>query len=119
MERVDEASPALKVLVWMGVVVASGVAGLIVVGVAYDEFMDCSNPEIHQSADTAFGWVVAFAASVLPVAVAAWLSGGLRRRLPAVAIAVALLSLVAWSWVLKADCEWYPAAMPAEAVFLL
>ena len=111
MERVDETSPLLKVLVWLGAVVASGVSGVIVVGVAYDEFMDCSNPELHQSADTAIGWMVAFAASVLPVVVAIWIAGGPRRRLSVAAFAVALLSLAVWSWVLDADCEWYVAGV--------
>lgn len=69
--------------------------------------MDCSNPEIHESANTAFGWTVAIVASALPVAVAALLAGGLRRKLPAIATAVALLGLVVWWWALDSDCEWY------------
>jgi hypothetical protein len=106
MERVGEASTASKVTVWLGAVIASGIAGLIVVGVAYDEFMDCSNPEIHESANTTLGWAVALAASALPVAAAIWLAGGLRRRLSAVALVVALLSLAVWGWALNANCEW-------------
>lgn len=103
----EEAAPWPKVLIWLGAVIASGVAGLIVIGGAYDEFLDCSNPEIHESADTALGWTVAFVASALPVAVAIWLAGGLRRTLPAVALGVAVLSLVVWRWLLVANCEWY------------
>lgn len=110
MERISEASPALKVPIWLGAVAASGVVGLLLVGATYDEFMDCSNPEIHESANTSLAWTVAVLASALPVAVSIWLAGGLWRKLPALALAVALLSLGLWRWLLDAGCEWYAAA---------
>ncbi len=97
----------LQVFVWLASAVVVGGAGFLLVGATYDEFMDCSNPEIHESANTTFGWTVAAAASALPVAVATWLAGGLRRELPALAIATAMLSMVIWWWMLDKDCEWY------------
>jgi hypothetical protein len=100
-------SPRLQVLVWLASAVVAGVAGLFVVGATYREFMDCSNPELHESANTTFGWTVAVVASALPVAVATWLAGGPWRKLPALAFAIALLSLAVWWWMLDADCEWY------------
>ncbi|WP_421120765.1 hypothetical protein ACE2AJ_05535 [Aquihabitans daechungensis] len=118
MERMGAASPVAEIGIWLGAVLVSGVAGLVVLGVTYDEFLDCSNPEIHESANTTLGWTIAFVASALPLAVATWLAGGLRRGLTIVALVVALLSLGFWQWVLDADCEWYATGGPAGAPIL-
>lgn len=107
MRRTATWSPVARVLVWLASVALFGCIGLVLVGTVYPEFADCSNPEIHQSANTTFGWAVAIVTAALPVAVAVWLAGGLWRRLPAVALAVALVTLVLWQWILDADCEWY------------
>lgn len=106
MQRGGEVSPGAQVLLWLASVVVTGVAGLVVVGSTHDEFLDCSNPEIRESADTALGWIVAVVASALPVAVAVWLVGGVRHGLPALALGTALVSLGVWWWLLDATCEW-------------
>lgn len=49
---------------------------------------------------------VAGVASALPVASAARLAGGLWHKLPAFAVATALLSLGVWFWMLDRDSEW-------------
>ncbi len=107
MRPPDGAPPTLPVLGWLASVVIAGGLGLLVLGATYDEFLDCSNPEIHESADTTFGWAIAVVASALPVGVACWLAGGPRRPLTALALATALVSLGIWWWLLDADCEWY------------
>ena len=107
MRRSIGDAPALQVAGWLASVVVFGGGGLLLVSATYRELMDCSNPELHQSANTTLGWIVAIVASAAPVAVAVWLAGGVRRTLPAWALAVALASLAIWWWMLDADCEWY------------
>lgn len=71
-------------------------------GRIYDDFMDCSVKEIHESANTPLGWAIAGAASLVPVVVAA--SHG-NRRLTVVALVVAAAELVVWWWAFTAgDC---------------
>lgn len=103
-------APALQVAGWIASVVVAGGGGLLILSATYQEFMDCSNPELHQSANTTLGWTVATVASAAPVGVSVWLAGGVGRRLPALALAVALASLAIWWWILDADCEWYSVA---------
>lgn len=107
MQRPIGDAPTLQVAGWLASVVVAGGGGLLLLSATYQEFMDCSNPELHQSANTTLGWTVAIVASAAPVAIAVWLAGGVRRKLPAWALAVALASLAIWWWMLDADCEWY------------
>ena len=98
----------VRVWLWFVMAVVCGVAGVVVLGRLYDEFLDCSNPEIHERANTPLGWSVAVIASIIPVAVAIRLAGRVRHRLVLLAVAAAALALATvWPWVLDPRCEWY------------
>ncbi len=72
----------------------------------YDEFLDCSNPEHHESANTPLGWSVAVLATILPLAVAALLRP-LQRRLMIAAVLVASIQIPSWVWALNpSGCDW-------------
>lgn len=71
-----DAEPLSQVVVWLGSVMVATIAGLMLVGATHNEFLDCSNPDAHESADTALGWTIAVLASALPVGIAVFVAGG-------------------------------------------
>lgn len=98
----------VRAWLWFVTATLCGVAGVVALGSRYDEFLDCSNPEIHERASTPLGWSVAVVASIIPVAVAIWLAGRVRHRLVYLAVFAAALALTTvWPWMLDPGCEWY------------
>lgn len=109
--RPAESAWPVPLLLWFGSVLLFGVIGVVLAGREYREFMDCSNPELHESANTAYGWTLALLASLVPVGTASGLAQRLTdrdgRRLMVLAAAVAAGSLLVWWWALDKDCEWH------------
>ncbi len=97
---------ASPTLIWLLTTLASGLVGVAVIALRYDEFLDCSNPEHHESANTPLGWSVAVLATILPLAVAALLRP-LQRRLMIAAVLVASIQIPLWVWALNpSGCDW-------------
>lgn len=100
-------SVRVQFVAWFASVILFGGIGFGLLDLVYQEHMDCSNPETHESANTLLGWMVAIVSSVLPVVAAVWLARGVRRPLPVAALLLAVASMGVWKWILDVDCEWY------------
>ena len=97
---------ASPTLIWLLTMLASGFVGVAVIALRYDEFLDCSNPEQHESANTPLGWSVAVLATMLPLAIAALLRPR-QRRLMVAAVLVACIQIPIWVWALNpSGCDW-------------
>ncbi len=92
---------------WLASLLTFGLAGSIVVALTHDEFLDCSNPQTHESANTPLGWSMAVMATVIPAIVGVTIGLAASRRLIGVSIAVAALQAVIWTWALTptGNCE--------------
>lgn len=85
---------------------ASGFVAMAVISLRYDQFLDCSNPEQHQSANTPLGWSVAVVATTLPLVIAALLKPR-QRLLVVTAVLVACVQIPLWVWALNpGGCDW-------------
>ena len=92
---------------WMCSVLAFGLAGIVVIFFSYNEFLDCSIPETHESANTPFGWTTAAIATGVPLLVGIVL--GLRHstKLVGAAVLVAAVQASVWVWALNpGGCDW-------------
>ena len=88
-------------------VLALGFVGTVVIFVSYNEFLDCSIPETHESANTPLGWMTAAVATGGPLLVGVVL--GLRHsaKLVGAAVLVAAAQALVWVWALNpGGCEW-------------
>lgn len=92
---------------WICSVLVLGFVGTVVISVSYNEFLDCSIPETHESANTLLGWTTAAIATGVPLLVGLVL--GLRHsaKLVSAAVLVAVAQAVVWVWALNpGGCDW-------------
>lgn len=92
---------------WMCSVLVLGFVGTVVIFVSYNEFLDCSIPETHESANTLLGWTTAAIVTGVPLLIGVVL--GLRRsaKLVSAAVLVAAAQALVWVWALNpAGCDW-------------
>jgi len=80
--------------------------GTVIIFVSYNEFLDCSMPETHQSANTPLGWTTAAVATGVPLLVGVVLGQRHSLRLVGAAVLVAVVQAVVWVWALNpGGCE--------------
>jgi hypothetical protein len=101
--RIDE-QRMRGIVPWLASVVVANAVGLALVGLVYAEPLDCSNPGLHESPNTLFGWCVALAASLVPVVVSIVVTRRRRRPLDIAVGVVAALCLLVWAWLLTPTC---------------
>jgi hypothetical protein len=92
---------------WMCSALVLGLIGTVVMFVSYNEFLDCSIPETHESANTLLGWTTAAIATGVPLLLGVVL--GLRHsaKLVGAAVLVAAGQALVWVWALNpGGCEW-------------
>lgn len=95
-----------SIVIWLVSMLTLGFVGAVVVALSHTEFLDCSVPETHESANTPLGWSMALMATVIPLVIGVTLGVRHVRWLIAVAIAVAGVQAVVWLWALTTpgDC---------------
>lgn len=106
MSRVVATLQRSPFVTWLVSLLALGFIGAVAIFVSYDEFLDCSNPETHESANTPLGWTVAVVSTGVPLLVG--VVSGLRYsiRLVGAALLVAALEALVWVWALNpSGCE--------------
>lgn len=92
---------------WLVSVLACGFVGTVIIFVSYNEFLDCSVPETHESANTPLGWTTAAVATGVPLIVGVVLGVRHSRRLVGTALVLAAVQAVVWVWALNpGGCEW-------------
>lgn len=93
---------------WLISVLALGFVGAAIIFVSYNEFLDCSIPETHQSASTPLGWTTAAVATGVPLLVGVVLGLRYSRALVGVALLVAVVEATIWVWALNGpgNCEY-------------
>ena len=106
MPNIGAISPEKPFAVWLISMLTLGVLGAVVVAFSHTEFLDCSVPETHESANTPLGWSMALLATVVPLIIGVTLGVRHSRRLIGLALAVAGVQSVIWLWVLTTpgDC---------------
>lgn len=106
MPDIGATSREKPVTVWLISMLTLGALGAVVVALSHTEFLDCSIPETHESANTPLGWSMALLATVVPLIIGVVLGARHSRRLVGLAIAVAGIQAVIWLWVLTTpgDC---------------
>lgn len=96
-------------------VLAFGFVGTVIIFVSYNEFLDCSIPETHESANTPLGWSTAAVATGVPLLVGVVLGLRQSRRIVGTAVLVALVEAVVWVWALNpGGCEGALAAVGVQ-----
>lgn len=85
---------------WLLAVFACGALATAVVFLSHQEFLDCSNPVTHESADTPLGWSMAGLATLVPLGIGISLAVRHSVRLLVMAVVVAVVQAVVWSWAL-------------------
>jgi hypothetical protein len=92
--------------VWLTSVVGFGVMAAALLGAIFADFLACDISELTDPANTSLGWLIASAATLLPVAVAAAVAAT-RIRVPLllVALSVAVFEIWMWWWALSPVCQ--------------
>jgi len=100
MPDIGATSRERPIAVWLISMLTLGVLGAVAVALSHTEFLDCSIPETHESANTPLGWSMALLATVAPLLIGVVLGARHSRWLVGLAIAVAGVQAVIWLWVL-------------------
>ena len=112
MSNLVAAQQRYPVVSWLVSVLVLGVIGVAVIFVSFNEFLDCSVPETHESANTPLGWTTAAVATGVPLLIGVVLGLRHSRTLVVLAVLIALVQAVIWVWALNpGGCDWETVAV--------